>query len=76
MANIKKIQVNGVEYEVYDEAAHRLINRVRNEMPADLTENAQGRIILIDENGNPIGDCGIDLMLLSHVIMTVNICLT
>ena len=43
MANIKKIQVNGVEYEVYDEAAHRLINRVRNEMPADLTENAQGR---------------------------------
>ena len=30
MANIKKIQVNGVEYEVYDEAAHRLINRVRN----------------------------------------------
>ena len=56
MANIKKIQVNGVEYEVYDEAAHRLINRVRNEMPADLTENAQGRIILIDENGNPIGE--------------------
>ena len=56
MANIKKIQVNGIEYEVYDEAAHKQINRVRNEMPADLMENAQGRVFLIDENGNPIGE--------------------
>lgn len=56
MPNIKKIQVNGIEYEVYDEAAHRLINKVEGKMPADLFENAQGRIVLVDESGNPIGE--------------------
>lgn len=56
MANIKKIQVNGVEYEVYDEDAHRVISRTRDEMPSDLVENAQGRIVLVDKNGNTVGE--------------------
>lgn len=56
MAIIKTIEVNGVVYDVYDDAAHKAVARMQNAMPADLQENAQGRLVMIDGNGNQIGE--------------------
>lgn len=56
MATIKKIEVNGIEYSIYDESAHSQIDRLKGEVPFDLIENSEGRVLLVDKAGNPIGE--------------------
>lgn len=56
MANIRKIEVDGIEYSIYDESAHSQIDKLKGEIPFDLIENSEGRVLLVDKAGNPIGE--------------------
>lgn len=55
MDNIKKIQVNGITYSIYDGHAHQLLNESSKKIPIDLVETESGSIGLVNEDSSPIG---------------------